>query len=183
MTARATTRRRVHEAVLDLAAEVGLPGLTMEAIAARAGAGKQTLYRSWPTPSAILFDALLARDGDGDGHPVVPDTGDLHADLVALVAGTVAELTDASSDRLLRAATAQVLADPEMNEDLLDRLLGPQLLAIAARLRSGAVSSPDEVAELLVGAVFHRWLLRTRPFEPDWVERHVSRVLAAARLG
>lgn len=177
--ARATTRRRVHEAVLALVGEVGVGGLTMEAIAARAGAGKQTLYRSWPSPSAILFDALLERDRGGGGYALVVDTGDLRTDLVALVTGIVAELTQASSDRILRAATAQVLTDPELNAELLHRLLGPQTRAITERLAAATVARPDEVAELLIGAVFHRWLLRTSPFDDGWITRHVERVMRA----
>ncbi|WP_235866305.1 TetR/AcrR family transcriptional regulator [Serinibacter arcticus] len=166
--------------MLELAGEVGFGGLTMEAIAARAGAGKQTLYRSWTNPGAILFDALLDRDRGDAGDALVPDTGDLRADLVALASGIVAELSDPASDRLLRAATAQVLTDPDLNLELLHRLLEPQMRAIGERWRIADVDAPDELAELLVGPIFHRWLLRTRAFDDAWLGRHVDRVLAAA---
>ena len=79
--ARATTRRKVHDAVLSLAREGHVGSLSMEGVAARAGISKQTLYRSWPTTGDILFDALLARSEDGDGVVEIPDTGDLRADL------------------------------------------------------------------------------------------------------
>src|SRR5690348_9931650 len=103
--ARSSTRRKVHSAVLALARENRVGSLTMEGIAARAGVSKQTLYRSWPTTGAILFDALLARSEGPDGAVTVPDTGDLTVDMRALGLAMVAELTDPLLEPLLRAVT------------------------------------------------------------------------------
>jgi len=177
--ARASTRARVYAAVLSLAAEGGFAGLTMEGIAARAGAGKQTLYRTWSSPAAVLLDALLDQSVDASGEVAIPDTGDLRADLETLIAGMIAELADPARDRLLRAVTAELQTDPVISADVLERLLGPQLRAIADRLAKAGVGTPDDGAELLLGPVFHRWLLRTRPFAPDWPAAHVARVLRA----
>ncbi len=179
MAARASTRARVHAAALNLAADVGLAGLTMEGIAARAGAGKQTLYRTWPTPAAILFDALLTRSTDANGTVVVPNSGRLSDDLAALMAGTVAELQDPATDRLLRAVIAELQNDPDLGPQVLDRLLGPQLRAVADRLCAAHVPDAVDGAELLMGPVLHRWLLRTRPFTDNWLTAHVHRVLRA----
>ncbi len=53
------TVKKVHAAVLRLALRAGPTALTMEGgIAAEAGVGKQTLYRNWPSVTAIVFDAL-----------------------------------------------------------------------------------------------------------------------------
>lgn len=179
MPPRASTRVRVHAAVLALAADAGLAGLTMEGIAARAGAGKQTLYRTWPTPAAILFDALLARSTDAHGQVVVPDTGRPAQDLVVLMTQTVAELQDPANERLLRAVIAELQSDPDLGAQVLDHLLGPQLMAVADRLRAAGLSDAVDGAELLLGPVLHRWLLRTRPFTADWLTAHVGRVLRA----
>ena len=56
--ARPTTAARVFAAVLHLADRGGPSALTMEGIATEAGVGKQTLYRTWPSIHALLFDAL-----------------------------------------------------------------------------------------------------------------------------
>ncbi|MYW95794.1 TetR/AcrR family transcriptional regulator [Amycolatopsis rubida] len=181
--ARASTRARVHAAVLSLAAESGFGGLTMEGIAARAGAGKQTLYRTWSSPAAVLLDALLGQSLDASGEVAIPDTGDLRADLETLVHGMIAELTDPATDRLLRAVTAELQTDPAIGAEVLDRLLGPQLRAIADRLARAEAACPEDGAELLLGPVFHRWLLRTRPFPEDWPAAHVDRVLRAVSSG
>ncbi len=61
----ATPRRRgavrteeLLRATLDLAAEVGYAGLSIEAVGRRAGVGKHTIYRRWPSKAALLLDAL-----------------------------------------------------------------------------------------------------------------------------
>ncbi|SMH42555.1 transcriptional regulator, TetR family [Rathayibacter oskolensis] len=174
--ARLRTRTLVHTAALALA-ESG--ALSMEGIAARAGVSKQTLYRTWPSTGAILFDALLAHSLDADGRVVVPDTGDLAADLELLLVETIAELTDPTREALLRSLTAAIQTDAALAEQYRELLLTPQLAAVAERLRRGGVAEADEAAELLLGAVLHRWLLRSRPFEPGWPAAHVRRVLRA----
>ncbi|WP_152363652.1 TetR/AcrR family transcriptional regulator [Microlunatus speluncae] len=177
--ARPSTRTRVLTAALELIGEVGYAGLTMEGIAARAGAGKQTLYRTWPGKGAIVFDALLDRSVDPAGAVAVPDSGDLAADLELLVAATIADLLEPGQDRLLRAMMAEVQTDPALADELRDRLLGPQLAAVAERLRVGGVEDPEGAVELLYGPILHRWLLRTGPFGAGWAAAHVRRVLRA----
>ena len=177
--ARASTVARVHRAVLELAPEVGVAGLTMEGVAARAGTGKQTLYRSWSSPLHILFDAMLAQSRADDGRVEVPDSGDLEADLRELVAAIVAELTDASTEGVLRDVLTRMQAHPELAVELHERLLGPQMAAIADRLGRAGLAGADQVTELLLGPVFHRWLLRTGPFTEAWVRSHVGLVVRA----
>jgi AcrR family transcriptional regulator len=167
----------VHSAALSLAVERPDASLTMEGIAARAGVSKQTLYRSWPSTGAILFDAFLARSADERGRVMVPDSGDLSNDLHELATGMVAELTDSREEPLLRAVTARLQSDPELAAQYRDLLLKPQLRAIATRLDRSGVPESEDVAELFVGPIFYRWVLRTRSFDDEWVRAHVRRVL------
>lgn len=175
--ARERTRIQVHEAVLSLARESRVATITMEGIAARAGVSKQTLYRTWPSTGAILFDALLARSTNAEGAVVVPDSGNLATDLEELATATIAELTDPIQEPLLRAVTAELQSDDGLAAQFLDRLLGPQISAISNRFSQGQVPDPDDAAELFVGPIFHRWFLRTRPFDSQWVAAHVARTL------
>ncbi len=151
----------------------------MEGIAARARLSKQTLYRSWPSTAAILFDALLARSTDEDGEIDVPDTGDLARDLENLLLTTAEEMTNPATDRLLRAVTAEIQTRENLAEQLRVRLLEPQFRAVERRIARGGVEDAEAAAELLYGPVFHRWLLRTKPIDPDWVRAHVTRTLRA----
>lgn len=77
----ARTRARVLEAVLAELGEHGYDGLTMEAVAARAGVHRATVYRRWNDVGGLLADVLDAA-GDDDWGP--PDTGSLEGDLAAL---------------------------------------------------------------------------------------------------
>ncbi|TQO19905.1 TetR family transcriptional regulator [Rhodoglobus vestalii] len=178
--ARQQTRKKVHEAVLSLAHETPAGTITMEGIAARAGVSKQTLYRTWPSTGAILFDALLARSMTEDGTVEVPNSGDLAADLELLATATIAELTDTTHEPMLRAITAQMQSDDGLAAQFRERLLTPQLAGISDRFRRENVPDPYGIAELFVGPIFHRWLLRTHPFDSEWVTAHVARTLRAA---
>lgn len=177
--ARHRTRVRVHEAVLSLARERRIGGITMEGIAVRAAVSKQTLYRSWPSTGAILFDALLARSVDDAGAVLVPDSGDLARDLDTLATATIAELTDPTLEPLLRAVTAEIQSDDGLAAQYRELLLLPQLDAIADRFRAAGVTDPLGAAELFVGPILHRWLLRAHPFDDDWVAAHLARTLRA----
>jgi AcrR family transcriptional regulator len=70
----------LREAALALLAEVGYDRLTMDAVAARAGAAKTTIYRRWPGKAELVVDALASLKG----APEIPDTGSLRQDLRAL---------------------------------------------------------------------------------------------------
>lgn len=183
--ARPRTIARVQAAVLELVVENGFHRLTMEGIAGRAGVSKQTLYRSWPSTGAILFDALLARSLGPHGDVDVPDTGDLGRDLRTLLLATVEELVDPATERMLRAVIAEIQTDEVLAGQMLHRLLTRQLAAVGARLERGGVAAGEapEVVELLYGPLFHRWLLRTGPLTCEWVDRHVARTLRCLRAG
>ena len=151
----------------------------MEGVAAHAGVSKQTLYRSWPSTGAILFDALLARSLGEKGDVVVPDSGDLARDLELLATETIAEMTDLTHEPLLRAITAEIQTDADLAAQYRELLMAPQLSAIAERFRIAGVTDSEDAAELFVGPILHRWLLRSRPFDARWVAAHVDRTLRA----
>lgn len=190
MTSPDPSRRseRARTAILDAArallSEVGFVRLTVEAIASRAGVGKQTIYRWWPSKEAVLFDALLAGQAAPDGSQDLPDTGDILADLRTVLRAVVEELVEPGSDRLLRTITAEIQHDPLLSKEMLERVLRPQLEAAADRIRSAqrvgqiAESVDAQVAtELLFGPIFHRWLLRTAPLDAAYVDRLLQQVL------
>ncbi|WP_443078116.1 TetR/AcrR family transcriptional regulator [Streptomyces sp. SP17KL33] len=67
------SRQAILAATRALVAEKAYETVTVEAIAARAGVGKQTIYRRWPSKSAVAFAALLALSEDADGQSVSAD--------------------------------------------------------------------------------------------------------------
>ncbi|HEY0540363.1 MAG TPA: TetR/AcrR family transcriptional regulator [Actinoallomurus sp.] len=87
--------KAIIEATLDLLAEEGgVAGVSIEAVAARAGVGKTTIYRRWPNKEALIIDALAALKA-----PLPAPVGDsVRDDLVAIAR---AFLTDKASNRHL----------------------------------------------------------------------------------
>lgn len=153
----------------------------MEALAAAAGVSKQTLYRSWSSIGAVLFDALLARSLGDDGTVQVPNTGDLRVDLEQLGEGIVTELSDPVHDRLLRAVTAELQGNDALARDYRELLLEPQMRAIAQRFAQAHCADPDAMTELFAGPILHRWLLRGGGLTDEWVRGLVDRVVALCR--
>lgn len=181
----AASRRAILDATVAIAGEVGYAALTVEAVAARAGVGKQTIYRWWPSKGAVLFDALLERAADGPDGVQLPDTGDLPGDLRTTLRAIVAELADPATDRVDRAVAVELQADETLAGELVERLLRPQMRAIEARLErgrdAGQVAAGADLGlavELLVGPPFHRWLLRTGPLTAAYADALVAGVLA-----
>lgn len=181
-------RQAILSATRELVAEVGYNRLTIEGIAAAAGVGKQTIYRWWRSKAAVLFDAILEVNSQGEAVVTLPDTGDLESDLRFVLRGTVAALIEPTNDRLQRAVTAEIQSDIELAEELVRRLLRPQLDACAERIvrgiRAGQIdaSVDGELAvELLFGPIFHRWLLRTGELDDQFADAVLAMVLTGLR--
>ncbi|MCX4732414.1 TetR/AcrR family transcriptional regulator [Streptomyces sp. NBC_01363] len=184
------SRRAIHDAALGLVAEVGYPRTTIEAIAARAGVGKQTIYRWWPSKAAVLLEAFLALgeraagpSGAGEAQGI-PDTGDLAADLRAVLRATVDELNDPAFEAPTRALAAAGIVDPQLGAEFVQKLLDPGLQLYVARLRAAqeagrvrADIDPRVALELLVGPLTHRWLLRTLPLTHEYADAIVDHAL------
>ncbi|MCY0918593.1 TetR/AcrR family transcriptional regulator [Streptomyces sp. H27-G5] len=181
------SRRAILDAALDLVGEVGYNRLTIEAIAARAGVGKQTIYRWWPSKAAVLLDASLALAGEAEEDVEwtgFPDTGDLAADLKYVLRATVDEFNDEKYGAAARALTAAGATDAELGARMTEQLLEPQLALYEARLRTArevGQLAPDAdlrlTVELLVGPLTHRWLMRTAPLTHAYADALVDAVL------
>ncbi|CAM4079507.1 TetR/AcrR family transcriptional regulator [Nocardiopsis rhodophaea] len=185
-------RRAILDATYDLVLEKGYAKLTIEAIAARAGVGKQTIYRWWPSKGAVMIDAFLPEGAGEETEVDLPDTGDLAADLKAVLRATADEFADPAFSARLRALSAEILLAPELAPDVAERVLGPGLRAYKRRLlaaqREGAIAQGDDVdldvaVELLLGPLHYRWLHDLGGITHDYVDTLVDFTLAALRPG
>ncbi|WP_406057857.1 TetR/AcrR family transcriptional regulator [Streptomyces sp. NBC_01077] len=184
------SRRAIFDAALALVSEAGYAKTTIEGIAARAGVGKQTIYRWWPSKAAVLLDAFLdlqarAAEGLGEGaENLIPDTGDLAADLRYVLRATVDELNDPTFDAPTRALAAEGIVDPELGARFTEALLEPQLQYYARRIEAAQAAGhvdpgvdPRIALELLVGPLHHRWLHRTLPLTHAYADSLVDLAL------
>jgi len=178
-----TGRRRndaAREAILDATFRLlGMPDepVTIDAIAAEAGVGRQTIYRWWPTKGAVVADALIRY-----ALAVVPerDTGSFTADLEAFIVDSFAGLQNEGYNARLR----QIVAQAQHDEHVAG-LLASFTAARRARLRAifergrdaGELPSDadlDMLVDMVYGVLYYRLLIGHAP-----LDRHAARSLAA----
>jgi AcrR family transcriptional regulator len=169
----------VLQAALEVLDEDGLPGFTMEAVARRAGAGKATLYRRWPSVGALLVDAM---DATFQPFPV-PDTGRVDTDVAQLLTAFVSLLEHTPFPRLLAAFIDAAERDPTLaalHADLTRRRREPVLLVLARARDRGQLPpdlDPEVTTDLLAGPFFYRRFIAHRPIPPDLVHDVIANVL------
>ncbi|MFP8883060.1 TetR/AcrR family transcriptional regulator [Streptomyces mangrovi] len=185
----AASRAAILNAAFELVGEVGYGRLGIEAIASRAGVGKQTIYRWWPSKGAVLFEAILVRSfGDGEEPASLPDTGDLEADLRTVLRATALELASSEVDRPLRALTVAMVEDEALAEEHRVRVEEPTREAKRARLRSAqrAGQLPASLdLDIAVDAIFapmaQRWLTRSGPLTEEYADALLETALNGLR--
>ncbi|MGW0419178.1 TetR/AcrR family transcriptional regulator [Streptomyces sp. NPDC003015] len=184
------SRRAIYDAALDLVAEVGYPKTTIEGIAARAGVGKQTIYRWWSSKAEVLMEAFLdlgeqaAREAGPEAAYTIPDTGDLAADLKAVLRLTVDQLKDPRFEAPSRALAAEGVVNEEVGRAFMTKLLEPSLQLYVDRVRAAQEAGqvrpgidPRIALELWVSPLAQRWLQHTGPISYDYTDTLVDYAL------
>jgi AcrR family transcriptional regulator len=178
-------RQAILDAALELCSEQMYAGLTMEGIAKRAGVGKQTIYRWWPSKAAILLEAIQDRAG---GTLIFPDTGNLAADLQTQMTQVVHAFSDPMFAAYSKGLIAAAQSDPSIAEAVLKNIIQPRVDLCTERLQkaqqagelSQDIDLPDLV-ELLYAPLYYRLLLHTRPVTEAQVETILKVALAGAK--
>jgi AcrR family transcriptional regulator len=177
-----SSRLAILDAALSLCRERGFANVTVEAIAARAGVGKQTIYRWWPSKGAVMLDAL---EGVAARVPTA-DTGEVLADMRTRLAQVVELYADESFGPPLAALIGEAQLDPHLLADFLERYLRPRRADAVQRLTVAQEEGqlPDDlnladISDVMFGAVYHRLLLKNGPLN----EAYAHFVVDTALLG
>ena len=120
----AESHQAILEATLVLFAEVGLQGLSIEAIAERAGVGKTTIYRRWSSKEEIVNDAL---DLMRSAYPL-PDTGNIRHDLLS-IAREAQDLFNSNplASKLVIKIMAEIKSRPDVYQAFHEKLVAPRM--------------------------------------------------------
>ncbi|MGW8376417.1 TetR/AcrR family transcriptional regulator [Streptomyces sp. ODS28] len=179
-----SSRRAILDASMELVGEVGYARLTIEAIAARAGVGKQTIYRWWDSKGEVLLDAFLSVPQDEEYAEGLPDTGDVAADLKHVLRASVDEFADAAFEAPYRALAVAGASDPALAEQFTERLMEPGRRMYRERLAKAQDAGQlardtdlDLAVEMLLGPFHQRWLARTAPLTHAFADALVDHVL------
>ena len=149
------SRAAIFAATRELALEGGFDKLTIEAVAARAGVGKQTIYRWWPSRPVLVADVLL--EDFGSMALAVPDTGDLAEDLITWTRALARSLTTGDFSTSLRILTASAMEHEQTAERLHTTFGGPMNGSIRRRLEADGLT-PEKAhaaADAIVGGVVY----------------------------
>lgn len=176
-----SSRRATLEAALDLCTERGYGRVTIEAIAARAGVSKKTIYRWWPSKSAVLLEAFTERLVTATPFT---DTGDIAKDLRTHITGAVDVLAVPPFGPAYAGILSEIHHDDELAETVRTQLIEPRFEEAVDRLRSAQAQGqipPDAdlhlAVEMLYGPVYYRHVLRKPMQDAEAVGKLVDHVL------
>ena len=173
-------RAAILDASIALTREVGFDALAMEAIAKRAGVGKSTVYRWWPSKEVLIAEAL----GRFARAIPVPDTGSLEDDLTTILLGTMRMYGDPATKVLLPALLAAMARSPLVARTVRSGLVSARRTAmrevLARAVTSGELPRTTDLElslDLLSGPLLHRAVVMGRKINTHMVTAVVQAVL------
>jgi AcrR family transcriptional regulator len=166
-------------ATLDTFAQEGYAGVSIEGVAAKAGVGKATIYRRWPSKAELVVEAVRC-GAYVDDH--LPDTGDVRADLAAMMRNMLDRLRGEDGQVMLTFA-AERLRNPELAAEFERSVIGHKRTHMH-RIITAAVARgelPEDIDIELVGeagpAIVWHHALYGIPLDDDLPERILNIVL------
>jgi AcrR family transcriptional regulator len=180
---------RAEEAILaaaiEILAERGVRALSVDEVAARAHAGKDTIYRRWPTRAQLVHDAL-ARSA-AEGVPI-PDTGSVEDDLIEYLDAVARFLSDSPFGRIAASVIGAAIDDAALADAA--RAFWVERRAVAGSILERAIARGDLpsggpvdlLVELLVGPIYYRWLVMHEPTGIVRTREIVRRIVLCQRM-
>jgi AcrR family transcriptional regulator len=154
---------QAHQAILDAAValfvEDGFEGMSVEAVAARAGTGKTTIYRRWPSKEDLVVDAVA----QVLATPPTTDSGSVREDLRRLARELHGLMSASATGGVFPRMAAEVARRSRLGRLYGQRVIGPRRAAFAEALRRGIRRGelpPDTDVELAIDLLVGGLLLR-----------------------
>lgn len=176
----------ILRATVDVLAEEGYDGMTIDMVATRAKAGKATLYRRWPSKAELVLDAIGCLKSADLAPDRLPDTGSLRDDLIDMISPRTAE--DAERRLRVMAGVAALLSrEPELTDAANEVLMAPRIAAIRmllerahARGEVRADADLDALSRLLPALAAFRGLVERKPIDREYQISVIDGILLPA---
>ncbi len=176
------SREAILEAATELVVEQGYAAVSIEKIAQRAGAGKQTIYRWWPAKGDVLMEALARK---ADVHIPLPDEGSWAADLRRMLDDSFALGRAPQIGELLCALMVEAQLDPAFGErfrtDFLERRRAALATLVERARRRGDLPpnlTAGFAADVVFGVLWYRLLAVPQPLDRRLTNRLVGLLTA-----
>ena len=160
-------------AALELLAERGVAGMSIEEVASRAGVGKATIYRRWSSKGALALDAFLV---EFKQRQPLPDTGTLRGDLRAELRAWITAVTRTPTDGYWATSSARPSTTRNWpratGSAFSSRSASSTGSCLTGRSHGGEIpagSDREVILDLLFGAAQHRLLLGHLPLTDRFV--------------
>jgi AcrR family transcriptional regulator len=170
----------IRAATLDLLAELGYDGVTMDRVAARARTGKATIYRRWPSKLAMVLDAINAFARE---RMPTPNIGSLRLDLLEFFA-SFHQAIQGDRGRILAELISEMPRNPELRDALRSGLWAQRdasSRAIAERAVARGELRPDVdgsiLTEIGTAIILQRALLTGDPVDRTFLETIVDGIV------
>jgi AcrR family transcriptional regulator len=178
------SRQAILDAALQLLAEDDDVGsLTVEAVAARSGVAKTTIYRRWRDKWELALDAVMIDTLPRFDEPV--DVGDTRKELLTFVNSVVKMLAATPYGPAMKGLVSRIATDPELARVYRDQVVQPRHAQLAPVIQRGVArgdlrqdTDVRRLHELLVGPIFYRLLLSGAPLDRNLGPRIVDDILA-----
>jgi AcrR family transcriptional regulator len=171
----------IIEATLDLFGEQGFEGVCVEAVAARAGVGKATIYRRWPNKEELLLAALGSMKS-----PIPEPTGSVRDDLVAHLAVMCADKADPRKARRYALLLGEGQKYPRLMARYKESVIGPRHQAIRDIIGRGIASGelrPDTDVEIALLALTGTVLAKEKAADGSLNDEFAARIVDELLLG
>jgi AcrR family transcriptional regulator len=171
----------ILDATMELMAAHGFRALTIEAVAARAGVAKTTVYRRWGGKDELVLDVLSRLKG-----PVASPAGQgVRDDLVLLLDRVRQQWISGPHGRLMQQLSAEGLEQPDLYRQFRERLIAPRHAVLLSVLQAGVDQGLIRVdlelrwvLDLLVAPIVAAAFTHQGPLTRRQVEFNVDTVLA-----
>jgi AcrR family transcriptional regulator len=169
-----TARKAILAAAAELLLDRGLPGVSMDAVAERAGVSKATIYRWWPTKESLALDMLY-----NEWTRVTPqryESGSLRVDLLALLLAWSRLASGRPYGRVVAALLMEGRTDPAFSAEYQRRMVEPRreqaraiFVQAVERGEIPAETNVEVAIDLVYGPLYHRLLIGHAPLDDQFV--------------
>ena len=179
-----TRDAEIMDAALSVLAEEGYEGMTIDMVAARAKAGKATLYRRWSSKGDLVVDAVACMKSVD--LTTLPDTGTLRGDLVAMIRPH--SIDDAQRKlKIMTGLLTMLSKDPELSDTAMAAIMQPRVEANTILLRRaverGEIPAGTDIETLAVvsqAMATYRVMILRKPVDRAFILSVIDGVILPA---